>query len=157
MSERSADDCLSLLREGRACYARLAELSQTQRRHVEADDAEALVALLRERQAWADRAVEIDRTLADVRRGWPDSAAAWTAAQRDEAATLFAESRQLLEELTRRDAGDLLSLQRRRHDVGRALERVRVDDRSVRRVHGRYAASAYGAQPKPSGRTDVRR
>ena len=149
-----AATCLAALREQRDCYAKLDALSQEQKRFVDGGDSDALLDLLQRRQTWADAAVEIDRKLSPLKQGWPESARLWTVQQRGEARSLFGEIKALLESLTRRDVGDMLSLQRQKHEVGRDLGRVRADESTVRRVNGRYAAAAYGQAAR---RMDVRK
>ncbi len=149
-----AASCLAALREQRDCYAALDALSLEQKRFVEGGDSDQLLDVLQRRQTWADKAVEIDRKLQPLKAGWPESARLWTAEQRAEARALFGEIKVLLESLTRRDVGDMLSLQRQKHQIGREIGRVRADETTVRRVNGRYAAAAYGGAA-PARRMDL--
>ena len=148
-----AATCLAALREQRDCYAKLDALSGEQKQFVDGGDSDGLLDVLQRRQTWADRAVEIDRQLQPLKRGWPESARRWTAEQRVEARSLFGEIKAFLESLTRRDVGDMLSLQRQKHAVGREVSRLAAGEETVRRVNGRYAAAAYGAAA--AGRMDV--
>ena len=142
-----AATCLAALREQRDCYARLDALSREQKQFVNDGDSDALLDVLQRRQTWADKAVEIDRTLQPLKAGWPESARFWTAEQRGDARAIFGEIKAFLESLTRRDVGDMLSLQRQKHQVGREIGRLAAGGETVRRVNGRYAAAAYGAAP----------
>ena len=148
-----AQRCLAALREQRDCYQHLEALSREQKQFVDGGDSGKLLDVLARRQTWADAAVAVDRKLQPLKAGWPESARLWSEADRAAARALFAEIKTLLEALTTRDVGDMLSLQRQKHGVGRELGRAQADDRSVRSVHRRYAAAAYGA----ASLTDVRK
>ena len=136
------------------CYRRVAELAAEQSRHVRNGDTERLLIVLEQRQGQMDSITELEQSLAPVKRAWPASAESWSEAQREEAQGLLAESKRLLEQITTRDAEDMVALQGRRQEVGRQLQKMDSDGRAVRQINRRYATAAYAGT---GGRMDLKR
>ena len=140
---------LESLREQADGYRALLKLAEAQRRHVRANQNDALLDVLQQRQVELDRIMAAEQVVAPARRDWPATAATLSAEHRAAAEQLLAETRQLLERITASDRDDVVLLQQRKLNLGRQIDRTRA----AKAVNRNYAAAAYGA-PKP--RMDLR-
>jgi hypothetical protein len=140
---------IEALEQQLACYQRLARLAEAQRDHVQQGDAEALLGVLRRRQGVLDELARLESVVGPAKRQWTDFAASLPVDRRSHAESVVAESRSLLERITRSDQEDVMLLQQRKLNVGREMGQAAA----TRQVNRAYAAAAYGG--KRSTRMDV--
>ena len=131
------DKVILALEEQYQCYRRLAKLAELQHVHVQQEQTEALLDVLRTRQGVLDEIAALEQTIAPARQQWNTYAEALPAPMRTKAETLLAETRRLLEEITAADRNDALVLQQRKLNVGKQINKTR----SAQVVNRRYAAN----------------
>jgi hypothetical protein len=141
---------ISALREQVDCYRRLAKLADLQHVHVQQSQTEQLLEVLASRQELLEQLKLWERTVAPQRKRWTEFLGELPGIARDNAETLLAETRRLLEEITTADRNDALVLQQQKLNLGRQINQASA----ARQVNRNYAASAYGARP---ARVDVQR
>jgi hypothetical protein len=143
---------ISALREQVDCYRRLAKLADLQHVHVQQSQTEQLLEVLASRQALLEQLKLFEQTVAPQRKRWTDFLGELPGIAREQAETLLAETRRLLEEITTADRNDALVLQQQKLNLGRQINQASA----ARQVNRNYAAaaSAYGARPT---RVDVQR
>lgn len=139
---------IEALEQQLACYQRLARLAESQRDHVQQGSVEALLELLRQRQAVLDELSRSEAVLAPIRPRWAEVMRQFGPDARGRAEALVAEARRLLEQITRSDQDDVMLLQQRKLNVGRQIGATVA----TRQVHRAYAGAAYAGQVN---RTDV--
>jgi hypothetical protein len=131
------DPVIIALEEQFQCYRRLAKLAELQHVHVQQEQTEALLDVLRTRQGVLDEIAAFEQTIAPARQRWDSYAQELSLPMRSKAQTLLAETRRLLEEITAADRNDALVLQQRKLNVGRQINKTR----SAQVVNRRYAAA----------------
>ena len=131
---------IAALDEQVGCYRRLAKLAQAQHLHVQQNHTEALLDVLKNRQAELLQIARLEQQLAPTKKGWPQFIGALPADRRAQAEGLMSETRQLLEQITAADKDDVLVLQQRKLNLGRQINQATA----AKRVNRNYAAAAYG-------------
>jgi hypothetical protein len=144
----SQDPTLTALQEQVACYRRLAKLAGQQHTHVQRDQSDELLGVLRERQGVLDEITGLEQSIRSARGDWRSFLASLPAEDRPRAVALVAEARRLLEQITAADQCDTLVLQQRKLNLSRQINKTSA----ARRVNRNYAAAAYG---RPVSRMDV--
>jgi len=145
-----SDTVVLALEEQLTCYRRLAKLAELQHMHVQRDQTESLLEVLKSRQTVLDDISRLEAVIAPVKRTWGEYALKIEPDQRARAESLFAEARALLEQITASDQNDALVLQQRKLSVGKQI----TSASAARKVNRTYAAAAYG--PRAS-RMDLQR
>lgn len=135
---------MTALAEQVNCYRRLAKLAMVQHQHIQHSRTEELLAVLRDRQEVLDQLAALQQVVAPAKAKWNEFLLQLTPADRRQAETLLAETRQLLEQITAADKKDVLVLQQRKLNLGRQIAKTST----ARQVNRNYAAAAYGT-PKP--------
>jgi hypothetical protein len=135
----NADAVITALEQQVQCYRRLAKLAELQHVHVQQEQTEALLEVLRTRQGVLDEISTLEQTILPARQQWNAYTAQLASPDREKAETLLAETRRLLEEITSADRNDALVLQQRKLNVGKQINKTK----SAQVVNRRYAA-AYG-------------
>jgi hypothetical protein len=144
-----SDAVLNALEQQLHCYRHLAKLAELQHVHVQQEQTEALLDVLRLRQGVLDEIAALEKIVLPARQNWNEFAAPLDPQTRQRAQTLIAQTRRLLEEITNADRKDALVLQQRKLNLGKQINKTR----SSQVVTRRYAA-AYG---KPRSTVDVQR
>ncbi len=126
------------------CYQRLAKLAEAQHDCVQRGQTEQLLDILNRRQEVLDQLAAFERTLAGVKRQWTEYVGRLDRDRREQAETLLAQTRRLLEEITAADRDDAMVLQQRKLNLGRQINKASA----AKVVNRKYASSAYGA-PRP--------
>ena len=126
------------------CYRQLAALSDEQSRHVFSGDTARLLALLERRQELTDEAARLEGTLRPIKVDWESATRHWSDADRVAVGEMIAESRRVLDELTRRDERDAAALRANMAMAGQSRQRAERDTRTLRRINQSYARAAYG-------------
>jgi FlgN protein len=122
-----------------ACYRRLAKLAAVQHDHIQNGRTEELLAVLQSRQQVLDQLERHERAIAPVKKEWPQYLDGLTAAARQQAETLMAETKTLLEQITNADRNDVLVLQQRKLNIGKKINKTTA----AKQVNRNYAAAAY--------------
>lgn len=133
---------LQALEDQVGCYRRLAKLAELQHQHVQQNQTEALLDVLRSRQLLLDQIARLEQVISPARRNWSEFAADVEPPARSQAERLIAETRGLLEQITQSDQHDALVLQQRKLNLGRQISQASA----ARQVNRNYAAAAYGAR-----------
>ena len=133
----SQDPVVSALEQQHQCYRRLAKLAELQHVHVQQEQTEALLDVLRTRQGVLDEIAALEQTIAPARQTWASYSQTLSGPLRSKADALLAETRRLLEEITSADRNDALVLQQRKLNLGRQINKTR----SAQVVNRRYAAN----------------
>ena len=120
-----------------SCYRRLAKLAELQHVHVQQEQTEALLDVLRTRQGVLDEIAALEQTIAPARQTWATYAQTLSEPMRAKAETLLTATRRLLEDITAADRNDALVLQQRKLNVGKQINKTR----SAQVVNRRYAAN----------------
>lgn len=131
---------ISALMQQVECYRRLAKLAEAQHEFVQQGQTEELLAVLSQRQSVLNQIASLDRDVGPARRRWNEFAGGLGGEQRTAAETLLAETRRLLEQITRADRNDTMVLQQRKLNLGRQIGAASA----ARNVNRSYAAAAYG-------------
>jgi hypothetical protein len=131
-------------------YRQLAKLAELQHVHVQQEQADALMEVLKIRQRIVEEITQLERVVGPARRNWDAYVARIDGDRRGRVELLVAESRRLLEEITRADQNDALVLQQRKLNVARQRDQAQA----ARHVNRTYAVAAYGNR---AGRVDVQR
>jgi hypothetical protein len=134
-----AEDVITALQQQVSCYRRLAKLAELQHVHVQQEQTEALLDVLRIRQGVLDEIAALETIILPARQNWNEYTGELTAPARLNAENLLAETRRLLEEITSADRNDALVLQQRKLNLGRQINKTK----SGAQINRRYAA-AYG-------------
>jgi hypothetical protein len=142
------DPIMTALTEQVACYRRLAKLAEAQHHHVQNGATEALLDVLRTRQAVLDQIAGYERVIAPAKQRWADYVGNMGDDARGRAESLLAETRALLEQITNADRDDVLALQQKKFNIGRQLKQTTA----ARQVNRSYAKAAY---IRPPSRMDV--
>jgi len=130
-------EVISALEQQVQCYRRLAKLAELQHVHVQQEQTEALLDVLRTRQGVLDEIAALERTILPARQQWSVYAQGLSSPMRAKAEALLAETRRLLEEITSADRNDALVLQQRKLNVGKQINKTK----SGLQVNRRYAAA----------------
>jgi hypothetical protein len=142
------DSTILALREQVACYGQLAKLAAQQHVHVQQNQTEALLEVLRRRQGVLDEVTRLEAVIGPVKRRWGEYLDGLSKQDRAEAEKLVEETRRLLEEITTADRNDAMVLQQRKLNVGKQINQAMA----ARQVNRTYAAAAYGRR---ASRMDV--
>lgn len=121
-------------------YRRLGKLAEVQHEHVQLEQTEELLEVLKRRQEVLDQIANLERVLGPVKKQWGGYVARLDAGSRARAEAMLAETRLLLEQITASDRNDALVLQQRKLNLGKQLGQTTV----ARQVNRSYAAAAYG-------------
>lgn len=127
------------------CYRALAKLVSRQHEHVQNDQTEELLTVLKEREVYLERLAALEAIVAPARRDWATFTATLSPADRTRSEIMMAEAKALLSEITSGDERDALALQQRKHRIGNEIKATS----SAASVNRSYAASAYG-RPRPA-------
>lgn len=131
-------------------YAKLLRLAELQHTLIEQERTDDLIVVLQRRQTIVEALGAIEARLRPIKQQWQDIAQVLDAHDRAGLEAKFAQSRELLMQITQADQDDALVLQQRKISVGQQLRRTS----SGRVMNQKYAASAYAT---PGGRMDVSR
>jgi len=138
----TTDPILDALKTQVDCYRRLAKLAEIQHDHVQQGRTEQLLEVLGLRQEVLEQVGACERVIASAKRQWAAYVETLPAADREEAETLMAETRRLLEQITTADRNDALVLQQRKLSLGSQIGKATA----ARQVNRNYATAAYGAR-----------
>jgi len=140
----SGDDCkvLSALEQQSLVYERLLKLCQLQRWHIQENQTEQLLEVLRQRQEAMENISFLDETIAPARKRWESFLGGLDAVRRAMAQSLMAMERRLLEQITAADRSDSITLQQRKIPVGCRINQAAI----VTRVNRAYATAAYSSR-----------
>ena len=139
-SKSEIRDVLEALDEQVGHYRRLAKLAQIQHAHVQQNQTEALLDVLKSRQEVLSEIGRLEHVVAPAKREWRGFVEGVQAQERGRAEALMSEAKQLLEAITRSDQNDALVLQQRKLNLGRQINQASA----ARQVNRNYAAAAYG-------------
>ena len=139
------DGVLKALAEQLDCYQRLSKLAKTQHDHVQNSRTEDLLLVLSHRQKLLEQIARLEQTISPARKVWAEYLAGLSESDREQAESLLARTRQLLEEITASDRDDALVLQQRKLNLGRGIHAAVA----ARKFNRTYTAAAYGTK-KPS-------
>jgi hypothetical protein len=123
------------------CYRKLAKLAELQHVHVQQGQVEELLEVLSKRQEVLDVVADLEKTLGPVKKRWGEYVGGLGADDKGRAEGLLAESKMLLEEITRADRDDVLMLQQRKLNLGKQISAAT----NARQVNRNYATAAYGS------------
>ena len=137
------DPIIDALHEQLGCYRRLAKLAEIQHEHVRQSRTEQLLEVLGSRQEVLEQVEQFEQVIGPAKRQWGEYLRTLDAPDRQQAESLMAETRRLLEEITLADRDDALVLQQRKLNLGREITRAA----GARRLNSSYAAAAYGRRP----------
>ena len=146
-----AERVLEALSEQVDCYRRLAKLAEIQHQHIQQEQPEALLDVLRSRQEVLDAISKLEAIVGPVKKTWSDFANGLAPDRRAAGDALLAETRKLLEQITNSDRDDVLVLQQRKIALARQIGQA-TQQRHVGRTYTN--GSAYAAT---SSRMDVQR
>jgi hypothetical protein len=133
------DPVIVALEEQLHCYRRLAKLADLQHVHVQQEQTEALLEVLRTRQGVLDEIAALEKIILPARQQWTAYSGGLCASSREKAEALVAETRRLLEEITSADRNDALVLQQRKLNLGKQINKTRSSQ-----VVTRHYAASYG-------------
>ncbi len=136
----TADPIIEALEEQVACYRKLAKLAELQHVHVQQEQVDALMDVLKHRQTVLDVIADLEQTIAPARQKWSEYTGGLPTDLRARAEGLVAEARRLLEEITTADRNDAMVLQQRKLNIGRQINKTS----GAAQMNRRYAAAAYG-------------
>jgi hypothetical protein len=139
--ESTSDNMLDALEEQVSCYQRLAKLARIQHEHIQQSQTDALLDVLKSRQAVLDEIGRLERTVAPIKQSWIEFARTLEEPNRGRAEALVTEARELLREITERDRNDVLVLQQRTLNLGKQINQATA----ARKVNTKYATAAYGS------------
>jgi len=137
------DSIVQALEDQVGCYRRLAKLAELQHSHVQQNQTEALLDVLRNRQTLLEQISALESLIAPAKSEWSSFVLRMDPAGRARAESLLAETRSLLEQITAADQQDALILQQRKLNLGRQINQAAA----ARQVNRSYAAAAYGPRP----------
>jgi len=144
------DEVIQALEGQVSCYRRLVKLAELQHGHVQQNQTEALLDVLRNRQVLLDEIMQHERIVGPVKRGWNDFVEGIEAGERTRAESLLTETRTLLQEIMNADQNDAMVLQQRKLNLGKQINQASA----AKQVNKNYAAAAYGNR---ASRMDVQR
>jgi hypothetical protein len=133
-----------------SCYRRLVKLAELQHGHVQQNQTEALLDVLRTRQTLLDEIMGHERVVGPVKRAWAAFLEGIDVEQRALAERLLGETRLLLQHIVSADQNDALVLQQRKLNLGQQINKASA----AKQVNRHYAAAAYGNR---AARMDVQR
>jgi hypothetical protein len=139
--ESTSDNMLDALEEQVSCYQRLAKLARIQHEHIQQSQTDALLDVLKSRQAVLDEIGRLERTVAPIKQSWNEFARTLEEPNRGRAEALVTEARELLREITECDRNDVLVLQQRTLNLGKQINQATA----ARKVNTKYATAAYGS------------
>jgi hypothetical protein len=131
---------IDALEEQVGCYQRLAKLARIQHEHIQQSQTDALLDVLKSRQAVLDEIGRLERTVAPVKQSWSGFVQTLAEPNRGRAEALVTEARELLREITECDRNDVLVLQQRTLNIGKQINQAAT----ARKVNTKYATAAYG-------------
>jgi hypothetical protein len=143
-------DVIQALEGQVSCYRRLVKLAELQHGHVQQNQTEALLDVLKNRQMLLDEIMQHERVVGPAKRGWNEFIAGIESNQRDVAQGLLNETRALLQQIVDADQNDAMVLQQRKLSLGKQINQASA----ARQVNRNYAAAAYGNR---NSRMDVQR
>lgn len=131
-------------------YSKLLRLCELQHTLIAQERTDDLMVVLQRRQMIVDALGAIEQRLRPIKQDWHNVASAIDSPVRSDLEAKFAQSRDLLMQITQADQDDALMLQQRKIAIGQQLRKT---------THGRvmnqkYAAGAYATT---GGRMDVSR
>ena len=132
---------IDALEEQVGCYQRLAKLARIQHEHIQQSQTDALLEVLKSRQAVLDEIGRLERTVAPIKQSWNEFAQTLAEPNRGRAEALVTEARELLREITECDRNDVLVLQQRTLNLGKQINQATA----ARKVKTKYATAAYGS------------
>jgi hypothetical protein len=149
-SNNARHPVLTALAEQVDRYRKLSKLADAQRDHVQSGRTDLLLEILQHRQAMLEQINALEQIVAPAKRRWPEFLAELDERSRQEAESMVAEARSLLEVITSSDRNDTLVLQQRKLTVGRQIRQAATG----RVVNRSYGQAAYG---KGTERINVQR
>jgi hypothetical protein len=136
-------DILAALEEQVGCYRRLARLAERQHLFVQSGQTDQLLDTLQKRQAVLDQITTLERTIGPVKPRWGAFVAGLPGDRRESAQAMMAETRTLLEQITKSDLNDSVVLQQRRTSLGMKINKTMA----AKVINRKYTAAAYGTMP----------
>jgi flagellar biosynthesis/type III secretory pathway chaperone len=136
------DEVVHSLEEQVGCYRRLAKLAELQHVHVQQEQTEALLDVLKHRQKLMEQIAQLEHLISPARRDWQGYVSGIEVELRARAESLVGEIRRLLEQITAADQHDALVLQQRKLSLGKQINQASA----ARQVNRTYAAAAYGTR-----------
>ena len=133
-----------------SCYRRLVKLAELQHGHVQQNQTDKLLDVLKSRQTVLDEIMQHERVVGPAKRGWSEFVGGIEAGERARAETLLGETRELLQQIVNADQNDALVLQQRKLNVGKQINQASA----ARQVNRTYATAAYGNR---TSRMDVQK
>lgn len=131
-------------------YRKLLRLAELQHALIAQERTDDLLVLLEKRQLLVDALGAIEKRLRPTKVEWQAIASGFDSSDREQLESKFAESRDLLMQITQADQDDALVLQQRKISVGQQLRHTS----GARVVNRGYAAGAYSTS---GARMDVSR
>lgn len=125
------------------CYQRLAKLVEVQHSHVEQNEIEPLIEVLKKRQDEMSQISQLEHVVAPAKREWGAFVSGIDVGMRGRAERVLSQVRLLLEQITTMDQNDTLLLQQRKLNLGRQINQTSA----AKQVNRTYAAAAYGSRP----------
>jgi hypothetical protein len=138
---------IELLTRQRDLYRRLHELAHTQQATLDEQGAEAMLAVLSQRQVFVDALTRLNADLAPYQADWPGFSARLDDAARTQV-------RQLVDDVDTLLAGVLKCDEQAKHALATAQQGVGGELRRATRAG--HARAAYGQAPRPAGGIDPR-
>ena len=130
-----ASELIELLEEQRRIYEQLGRLSEKQTELVREADAEALLALLSQRQAHIDQLLATNERLEPIKQRWPELWAELDDYTQNDIRALMNDVQQMLNAIIEQDEADRRSLAAQRAQVGDGLRKV-SGGAAVNRAYG---------------------
>lgn len=137
------DEVIQALERQIGCYRRLAKLAEVQHGHVQQNQMEPLLEVLKSRQDMVEQIAKLEKVIGPARQNWGVFVRDMEVEKRSQAESYFAEAKQLLESITTNDQNDALLLQQRKLNLGKQINQASA----ARQVNRTYAAAAYGTRP----------
>jgi hypothetical protein len=131
-------------------YSKLLRLCEIQHTLIAQERTDDLIVVLQRRQMIVEAVGAIEQRLKPIKQDWHSLASGIDRDTRSDLESKFAQSRDLLMQITQADDDDALMLQQRKMAVGRQLRQTT----SGRVMNQKYAAGAYATT---GGRMDVSR
>jgi hypothetical protein len=136
-------DILAALEAQVGCYRRLARLAERQHLFVQSGQTDQLLETLQKRQTVLDQITTLERTIGPVKPRWGAFVAGLPGDRRESAQAMMAQTRSLLEQITKSDLNDSVVLQQRRATLGAKINKTMA----AKVINRKYTAAAYGTMP----------
>ena len=124
-----------------AVYRQLLELVRRQRKEIDADDLDAVVDTLEQKQQLIESVTQQEERLAPLRKQWEEKREEVTEEERVPLQAVVSSLKEVMEELLQADAENEIDLRRKSKELAESIERVHKT---------RRAMQAYGVAPPDS-------